>query len=419
MDIQEYNPITPFGDDSQATRHHLIGVQGVTLVELMVTLAVILLITAAASVAYVKLLGGVKIEGRITESQMDTLCGLELLRYDVEMAGYGLPKALPQGAPAFTYNESVSSGTTPDATAFNDAPGIPRAFVFSNNTGQKGADDNASDVLVIKSMVASPKASNRKWSFLYNDGVNWRIKAWDDTGLNFSAANPIDRIIVLGENGALQRTGSTWQFDFLSGYASDATALPLPSSGGVNVVYGVISSDDNGTSIRMPFNRVDYYLKRPTSNFPSRCFPGSFILYRATINHGNGARNEQQSLIDCVMDFQVAFGVDSNGDQAPDTWLPNLNLADADGDGTVADEIRAMVREVRIFILYQEGQRDDNFRFSGTLNLGDAQIANNANFQTLDATALAGALSTFAPTGDAARYRWKVTKLVMKPMNLD
>ena len=394
------------------------GARGLTMVELMVTLAVILLITAAASTAYVKLLGGVKVQGRITESQMDNLCGFELLRYDIEMAGFALPKGVPTGAPAFSYSEAVSSSTTPEATTFNDAPGIPRPFVFSNNTGQRGADDNASDVLVIKSMVANAKASNKKWSFIYHDGANWRIKAWDSAELNFSASNPIDRIIVLGETGALQRTaGNAWQFDFQSIYLTNATGLPLPATGGGNLVYAVISSDDNGTAVRMPFNRVDYYLKRPATNFPSRCFPGSFILYRGTINHGNGARNEQP-LIDCVMDFQVTFGVDSNGDLAADTWRNDLTLADVSGSGP-AEKIRKGVREVRVFVLVQEGQKDDNFRFSGTLNLGDAQIANDAGFQTLSTGPLAGAMSSFTPAGDAARYRWKVVKLAIKPMNLE
>ena len=155
------------------------------MVELMVTLAVILIITAAASTAYVKLLGGVKVQGRITESQMDNLCGFELLRYDIEMAGYALPRGIPSGAPAFTYNEAVSSSTTPDATTFNDTPGIPRAFVFSNNTGQRGADDNASDVLVIKSMVANAKASNRKWSFIYHDGNELEDQSLGQRGIEF------------------------------------------------------------------------------------------------------------------------------------------------------------------------------------------------------------------------------------------
>ena len=198
----------------------------------------------------------------------------------------------------------------------------------------------------------------------------------------------------------LLAVGTNWKLSFVD---NNCTNLPHPTVG-INLVYGI--DDDNET---IPFNRVDYYLN--TSNpFPSRCFPGSFILNRATINQSNGARLAR-SLIDCVMDFQVAFGLDTNGDGGVDAWTSNLTLD--------AEHIRAQVRELRIFVLYHEGAKDDRFRFSGTLNLGDVQIASNPNFQTLSNAPQAGALSTYTPAGDAARYRWKVAKLVVKPMNLD
>ena len=384
------------------------------MVELMVALAIILIITAAASTAYVKLLGGVKVQGRITEGQMDTLSGFELLRYDIEMAGYGLFRELPPAAesgctgpssPDF-YDEAVASDA-PNAADFNDDPGeVPRAFFLSNNTGNTLPgylpDDNASDVLVIKSMVANAQALNRKWSFLDS---NRTIKSWGSTELDF-ADN--DTVVALDETGRL-RICSNWQD------ATSASMLPLPSEGTTYVVYGV-----NASTMRMPFNRVDYYLKQPASNFPSRCFAGSFILYRASINHGDGGRNEQP-LIDCVRDFQVAFGIDTDGDRAVNTWVTNPSLT--------AAEIRTQVREVRVFLLYHEGQRDKDFCFSGTINLGDVDIATqlvgNTGFQTLSDTPEEGALSTFTPPNtppcqdEKTHYRWKVGKLVIKPMNLD
>lgn len=383
------------------------GDRGLTLVELMVTLAVILLVTAAASTAYVKLLRGVKVQGRVTENQMDTLCGFELLRYDIQMAGYGLFRAPPAAEtscaspslPDF-YDEAEASDP-PDAADFNDARGgVPRAFAFSNNTGNTlpayPPDDNASDVLVIKSMVANDQAIDRKWSFLDSTGT---IKSWGSSELDLTGS---DTVIAIDETGKL-RLCSNWQ------NASDNSSLPVPAEGSTFVVYGVHSS-----TMRMPFNRVDYYLTQlnddDTSNFPSRCFPGSYILYRACIKHSGGGRNPKP-LIDCVRDFQVAFGLDTDGDHAVNTWVADLNLT--------AGEIRTQVREVRVFVLYHEGQRDDNFWFSGTLNLGDAQIANDAGFQTLSSAPLNGALSTYTPTGDAVHYRWKVDKLSIKPMNLD
>jgi hypothetical protein len=108
------------------------------------------------------------------------------------------------------------------------------------------------------------------------------------------------------------------------------------------------------------------------------------------------------------MDFQVAFGLDTDGDRTVDKWTADLNtLTDPNGNGK-ADEIRQQVRQANIFILYHEGAKDDSFRFSGNLNVGEIP----------DPNGILVPLSTFNPTGEALKYRWKVTKLAVKPMNL-
>jgi hypothetical protein len=359
-----------------------------TLVELMVTLAVILVVIASASTAYLKLLGGFKVQGKLSDTQLDALYGFELLRYDVQMAGYGLPYG---PSPMCFYNEASTS----PASNFNDAanpPCIPRAFRFSNNTGSNG-----SDVLVIKSAVARLNSTTRKWSMMYRDGANCRVKSWSTSDLNFVTGEKIVAILG-GQTRALLPSPlntANWKLTFVD---NNCTGLPSPAAGVVNLLYGV----DNSTagSPLMPFNRVDYYLATPstTSDMPTRCFPGSFVFYRATINQSGaaaGARNPEP-LIDCALDFQVAFGRDRDGDGGVETWDSNSTLT--------ASQISTQLRELRVFVLYHEGGKDDNFRYSGSLNLGDAQT---------------GVLSSFAPAGDATRYRWKVAKLVMKPMNLD
>ena len=106
--------------------------RGMTMVELMVSLAVVLLIIGAATTAYLKLLRTYRTQGRLAESYMANLTGLEMLRYDIEMAGFGLPApptcALPPGA---TYTEAAAQGAnTPappyDPAALNDATSNPR-----------------------------------------------------------------------------------------------------------------------------------------------------------------------------------------------------------------------------------------------------------------------------------------------------
>ncbi len=227
---------------------------------------------------------------------------------------------------------------------------------------------------------------------MYMEGGNCKVRSWGSSKLDFA---PKERVIVLDdERRRLLGVGADWRLTLPDSFPdSNCTGLPNPTVG-INLAYGL---DDNTTATfipRMPFNRVDYYVNIPGS-LPGRCFPGSVILYRGTINQRGGAHNSQP-LIDCVMDFQVAFGLDTNRDGGVDAWTPNLTLT--------AEQTRDRVRELRIFVLYHEGAKDDRFRFSGTLTLGDAQ---------------AGNLSTYTPAGDATRYRWKVAKLVVKPMNLD
>lgn len=396
--------------------------RGMTLVELLVSLTIILVVLGSASVAYLKLLKSFKTQGKVAQSYMANLTGLEMLRYDIEMAGFGLPTAdLVAGT---IYSEAVAAGgTCPyNASSLNDAPGNkPRAFAALNDAGRNG-----SDILTIKSTIASINSASKKSSTI--SGATPTVRAWGGTALD-----PVldfktdDRFVMLDDTGRLlQPAAGTWTpyiFDGLTPsagyYANAAIAAGLPPQN-IYLIYGL---DTSTGAYRMPFNRVDYYLDKDPTQFPSSCAASTYTLYRAVINQADGKTNPLP-LIDCVRDFQVAFGLDTNADGSVDSWTKNLT-----GD---ADTIRTRVREVRIFVLTQEGTGDvgknPSFRFSGILNLGDQDIANSLDsanypantFLTLSRTALPGSpqLSTFTPTGLDTQYRWKVLELAIKPLNL-
>lgn len=232
---------------------------------------------------------------------------------------------------------------------------------------------------------------------MYRDGANCRVKSWGDSDLDFVAGEKM--IALLGDQTRAllpsPLTSDNWKLSFVD---YNCTGLPSPAAGVVNLLYGV--DDSTAGTPRMPFNRIDYYLATPSpaSDMPVMCFPGSFVLYRATINQSGtaaGYRNPEP-LIDCVLDFQVAFGRDRDADGGVETWDSNETLT--------AAQINSQLRELKLFVLYHEGGKEDNFRYSGTLNLGDAQT---------------GVLSSFTPAGDATKYRWKIARLAVKPMNLD
>ncbi|MCE5333989.1 MAG: PilW family protein [Desulfobacteraceae bacterium] len=402
--------------------------RGMTIVELMVALVIVLVIVGSATVAYVKFLRGFKTQSRISQSYMSSLCGLEMLRYDVEMAGFGLPSSLTTGT---TYSEAEADSTGPyDPASLNDATtGVPRALVSLNNTAQGG-----SDVLTIKSSIAGLNPVSKKWSMVTlatGAGALPKVKPWGGTSLSstmdFTAG---DRFIVLDANGALQPASSgAWTCYTFSGdsptagYYADATAICSGLS--TQTVFFVYGLDSSASAHRMPFNRVDYFLERVAGQIPSNCAASSYTLYRSVINQQTGV-GSAAPILDCVRDFQVAFGLDTDADGSVDAWATSLGAKDA-------ATIKSQVRELRAFILYHEGGGDvgstAKFRFSGVLNLGDPDIAKSLDssyaagtytFEPWSTAALSGSpqLRSFTPAGDDLQYRWKILALTIKPMNL-
>ena len=65
--------------------------EGFTLVELMITMVVFVLVIAAASSIFSSLLNQFKQQSKIIESNIEGVVGLEMMRVDVQQAGFGLP----------------------------------------------------------------------------------------------------------------------------------------------------------------------------------------------------------------------------------------------------------------------------------------------------------------------------------------
>ncbi len=408
--------------------------RGMTMVELLVSLAVVMVILCAVTTAYLKLLRTYRTQGRLAESYMANLTGMEMLRYDIEMAGFGLPASFAAGVTYSEANDNTVNYYNP--ADLNDSPNSPpRALVMLNpkpgNNVPAATKSSAysSDVLAIKSSAANINATSKKWSMITNAGATPTVKLWGVTALDpVMDFTTNDRFIVLDNNGVLQPASGPWGcYTFNAsaantGYYSNAAAIGSPSPQNVYYMYGL--DNKTGTHI-MPFNRVDYYLDKIAADFPSSCAASTYTLYRSTVNQADGTLNKAP-LVDCVRDFEVAFGLDASSGAQPLVWQQT---------SPTAVQIQQQLREVRVFVLYQEGlgdssassgQGSSNFRFSGVLNLGDQDIANslggnyttNNPFKQLSSSALTGALSSFTPTGADVQYRWKILEMAIKPMNL-
>jgi hypothetical protein len=104
-------------------------------------------------------------------------------------------------------------------------------------------------------------------------------------------------------------------------------------------------------------------------------------------------------LLDCVADFQVVTYLDTNNDGAWDLKSYGLSLADA---GT----IRAQLKEIHVYILTHEGQRETSYTHPSSTMLVGESAALGRNYD------LAANITNWQ------NYRWKIYTLVVRPNNL-
>lgn len=396
--------------------------EGFSLIELMITMVVFLLIIASASGVFTSLLTQFKQQSKIAETNIEGAIGLEIVRRDLESAGYGLAWNVEIDGDGdgndweqlVGYCETVSDATiTPNPTTFNNgvstdpcpaavtAGSAPMAVRSGNNTGWNGAD-----YLVIKSTTVATNDTARKWTYLKaGDSKNTWTPACEnlnkyptagDTNCNTGASteNTV-RVIVISPGGSTAAntrsliTSSATTGVFFTQYSGTANFAPPTGSTETYMVYGV----DRDTNLRMPFNRADYFIKVPAT-MPSACAPNTGILYKGTLNHGDGGITELP-ILDCVADMQVVFYLDTNADGTIDTTLDSIAAL-------TAKDIRDQVKEIRGYILSHEGQRDAAYTYP-------------------NATIVVGPGGGFGRTfnlGTNLNYRWKVYTLVVRPNNL-
>src|SRR5512141_1429138 len=105
---------------------------GFTLLELMIALAIVAFVLAAASTFFIGVVKQYKVQSKITESNVEGVIGLELMRQDIESLGFGLPWDL--------------NGYTSSEPGLPSSADPPRAVGSGNGGGY-----NSSDNLVIRS----------------------------------------------------------------------------------------------------------------------------------------------------------------------------------------------------------------------------------------------------------------------------
>jgi prepilin-type N-terminal cleavage/methylation domain-containing protein len=409
--------------------------KGFTLIELLVSMVMFVLVIAAASQVFTTMVTQFKQQGKIEESQVEGLIGIEFLRHDIEHAGYGLPWNLDNA----DYNEAGLETTTPWVDReFNDAP---PAGDSGNNVRQADltlgisfapggirSEDgdgvvidstlNESDVLAIKSMNIARNAAAQRWTRLGKATAD-DPDGEKRNGLSGDDFEDSDRVIVVrvGNTEANRRILMKSDADDSIYTAYNNTVDFAPFDDEVFIIYGVMPQ--NTFEPRMPFNRADYYIRTPTI-MPSQCAGGTGVLYKGQISQDDGLIPLELPLVDCVADMQVVYRIDAGaGPVYVNARATNL---------MTAEQIREQVREVRVYILAQEGQRSGSYRFDnfncpndgGNCILVGEDSIDNPDFICDPTNTFCGHEFNFDTYGitDWEDYRWKLYTLVVSPINL-
>ncbi|MGW8273093.1 MAG: PilW family protein, partial [Thermodesulfovibrionales bacterium] len=251
---------------------------GFSMIELIVAMALFAMVIVAASNVFIPVIGQSKQQSRITETQMEGIIGLDILRRDIEGAGYGIPwnaigaedtdgdgnvwEHLPNYAEALPdTSATVDPALFNDATRDTDGDGLigeaPRGILSGDNVGL-----NNSDYLVIKSVSVASSSLNiaaHKWTSILsgNDPKQWNSldEDLDDNDLvtvmrPVASGNKFKELIVADEGAGLRFFTAFTQNAFPAEFAPFQPNETF-------LIFGVSSTAD---SLRMPFNRADFFI---------------------------------------------------------------------------------------------------------------------------------------------------------------
>ncbi|MDA8429293.1 MAG: prepilin-type N-terminal cleavage/methylation domain-containing protein [Geobacteraceae bacterium] len=429
--------------------------RGFTLIELVIVMAIFMIVMIISAKAFENV---IKISTRTltsAQSQIEGIVGLQILRTDLNAAGYGLPWSFQTDPNPASYLEADLGADNPvkglSADDFNDAPPnsstaaptptAPRAVVVGTvpvtqdpifaGTGMNA--NPGSKYLVIKSAAVAFNSSVGKWGYVNYSGSQSYIpksNSAEDLVANEAVITQSDKFgnsaalhvlamqdashfsYTLGATDAFGRFVPPDSNYMPSGYITDPFGAKITNE--KMITYAIKSFDAGSTdSLRMPFNRADYFVMRPTGNsMPSRCNPGTGVLYKAVIINSmtaSGGGRTLYPLLDCVGDMQVLFDMqdpaDANKTMTTDT-LATLT----------AEDIRARLKAIRVFLLVQEGAKDNSYSYPYA-NANNVITVSDDHTPSLGRTfTKTDMINFFGPEWD--KYRWKVYSVVGQPYNL-
>ncbi|MBJ6727439.1 prepilin-type N-terminal cleavage/methylation domain-containing protein [Geomesophilobacter sediminis] len=418
--------------------------KGFTLIEIVVAMGIFVIVMIMGTYAFQRVLSISGQQMKSAESNIEGVAGLELLRYDVEHAGYGLPWRFQSYSGTIQFRNAtrnVELDVAANSTALGFDPTTLNAVSSTNiqaySAGTATQEVNGAavvnaaggpDYLVIRSSMASLDKSARKWTYV-NYSANpvtqenqSYLRQWTKYLAKWSATDDFsanDRIITLSStftsdgrpDKILLMNGNEFEVTVASPGVLPAGAAFKPADPSqIVVAYGIRNSSTG--VLRMPYNRTDYYVRRPATGMPGYCNPGTGILYKAVVSQDTGGFGTPNPVLDCVADLQVEFDYDANNDGNVANKDATI-LTPGSASALYASDIRDHVKTMKIYILTHEGKKDRNYTYpNDTIHVGDPLRPTSG--RTLSTAELASLFGT-----DWKKYRWKVYTLVTRPKNLN
>jgi prepilin-type N-terminal cleavage/methylation domain-containing protein len=437
--------------------------RGYTLVELIVVMAIFIVVIMISLNAFELLLTKTGQQMKSAESNMEGIVGLEMLRYDIEHVGYGLPWSFQNAA---TYKEIPDATATlvlgVDPTAYRDldpvtgVPMAPRAIIggFSTSTskiygttGSGGKKTNpGTDYLVVKSVMATLAKSAKRWTYTNysttaggSGGSASYLRKWNqDNDLQpndivtsirtfFKSDGTMDKRLIMN--------GASFSYNVGSGGAPFRGVIDdnfKPTDQTASYLVYTVDNEAGTATLGMPYNRADFYVKVPDTitQRPGSCNSGTGILYKAVANQ-RAAGYTEYPLIDCVGDFQVLFNLDMNVDGVAGTLAsPNgidntITATDKTSFQVIGSEgatattvqqtmidpslLRQRLKQVQLYLLAHEGGKDRNYTYpADSIMVGETGVGRS--WSSTDMSDKFGA--------DWRNYRWRVYRLMVRPKNL-
>lgn len=357
---------------------------GVTLVELLFVMAIFSIVMAGLYSSYQVQLKSTRKEFRMAESGMEGDIASSIIERDLCMAGYGL---------ADNYKSTTLSP-------------LPRSVSATN--------DNPDTLTLMGTALGMEPRAAQAWSQATGTSA---FLQWDDARENLRTSASGNDVVILMEPTSktllTEPTNTTFLFQF-KGFTSKPTSLP--GNVAYNIVAGTVAyglyTDGTGTA-SLPYSAVRYYLGGTS---PTSCAPGTLSLLRAesrtTATPGSG-----QPLLNCVLDFQVAFGLDTDESGSIDSWdNGGVTAATYVGDsGPLV--LNRRLKQIRLYALVQVGAFDSDYTFSNPypptaqptadwVRVGEMGLTGGATGRDVQLTAA------------QRKYVWKVLIYVVTPKNV-